>query len=434
MKGVSTIEEANILIANARQLLTLNTGPKSSPVPGTRMRELGIMEDGGLAIKDGKIIQVGRSEDILREYPLSADGELIDASGCVVCPGFVDCHTHLVFAGTRAREFEMRLQGLSYMEIAAKGGGILSSVKSFRTASDKTLETQGLTRLDKMLQMGTTTVEIKSGYGLSLEDETRALQVIDRLRGLHPMDIVATFLGAHEIPEEYKSKRDAYVRLVTEKMIPEISRKRLASFCDVFCEKGVFTAQESEQILRCGRINGLTPKIHAEEFSRSGGSAVAARVGAVSADHLLCAEEQDINVLRDAGVVGVLLPGTSFSLGLTRYAPARKMIELDLPVALATDCNPGSSMTESMQIIMALACVEMRMTAAEAITASTINAAFAIGRGQECGSLEVGKKGDVLILDMEDYRELPYHFGVSNVRHVIKNGRPVVRSGVVTIP
>lgn len=428
---MSSIQTADIVIANARQLLTLRSDGKGTPVRGERMKELGIIEDGGLAIRGGRITQVGKTEDILKENELSPGGEFVDANGSVVGPGFVDCHTHLVFAGTRAREFEMRLQGLSYQEIAARGGGILSTVRASRAASNETLETRGLFRLDKMLQVGTTTVEIKSGYGLSLDDEIRTLEVIARLSALHPIDIVPTFLGAHEVPEEFRRDREAYVRLLTERMIPEVSRRKLARFCDVFCERGVFTTEESEQILNCGKLNGLSPKIHAEEFARSGGSGVAARVGAVSADHLLCVEEADIDVLRDAGVIGVLLPGTSFSLALEHYAPARKMIDMGLPVALATDCNPGSSMTESMQIVITLACVEMRMTAAEAITASTINAAFALGCGGECGSLEVGKKGDVLILDMEDYRELPYHFGVSNVRHVVKNGRLAVRSGVV---
>jgi len=284
-----------------------------------------------------------------------------------------------------------------------------------------------------MLQAGTTTVEIKSGYGLSVAEEIKALEVIDQLSKAHPMDVVPTLLGAHEIPEEFRENREAYVRLVTGTLIPEVSRRGLARFCDVFCEEGVFTVSESEWILSCGREHGLTPKIHAEEFARSGGSVIAARLGAISADHLLCAEEADIDALRDAGVIGVLLPGTSFSLGLDRYAPARKMIERNLPVALATDCNPGSSMTESMQIIITLACVEMRMTAAEAITASTINSAFAVGLGNDVGSLDIGKKADVLVLDMEDYRELPYHYGISNVTHVLKDGRVVVRSGSVVI-
>jgi imidazolonepropionase len=428
---VGEISTADLIIANARQLLTLKSDPKGSPRSGQQMKELGIVENGGLAIKDGKITQVGETEDILKENELSPNGEFIDAAGRVVGPGFVDCHTHLVFAGTRAHEFEMRLQGLSYMEIAAKGGGILSTVRAFRSASDEKLEKEGLHRLNRMLQMGTTTVEIKSGYGLSMIEEIRALEVIDRLSRLHPIGIVPTFLGAHEIPEEFRENRETYVRLISEKLIPEVSRRKLARFCDVFCERGVFTEEESERILMRGKQNGLAPKIHAEEFSRSGGSAVAARVGAVSADHLLCVEEIDIDVLRDAGVVAVLLPGTSFSLGLGRYAPARKMIERGLPVALATDCNPGSSMTESMQIIITLACVEMRLTAAEAIIASTINAAFAVGCGADSGSLEAGKKGDVLVLDMEDYRELPYHYGISNVKHVIKNGRIVVRAGVL---
>ena len=428
---MSIISIADLIIANAKQLLTLESDLKGFPRSGRQMKELGMIENAGLAIRNGKITRVGKTEDVLKENELSPNGEFIDAAGRVVGPGFVDCHTHLVFAGTRAHEFEMRLQGLSYMEIAAKGGGILSTVRAFRAASDEKLEGESLDRLNKMLQMGTTTVEIKSGYGLSVIDEIRALEVIERLSRLHPMDIVPTFFGAHEIPEEFRRSREAYVRLINEELIPEVSRRKLARFCDVFCEKGVFTEEESERILTRGKQNGLAPKIHAEEFSRSGGSAVAARVGAVSADHLLCAEEIDIDGLRDAGVVGVLLPGTSFSLALGRYAPARKMIERGLPVALATDCNPGSSMTESMQIVITLACVEMRMTAAEAITASTINAAFAVGCGADCGSLEVGKKGDVLVLDMEDYRELPYHYGISNVKHVIKNGQVVVRSGVL---
>lgn len=419
------------MIVNALQLLTLRPDAKGSPRSGRQMEELGIIENGGLAIADGKITQVGKTEDVLRGNGLSPHGEIIDAAGRVVTPGFVDCHTHAIFAGTRAHEFEMRLQGLSYLEIAAGGGGILSSVRAFRAASNQRLEEEGLKRLDKMLQMGTTTVEIKSGYGLSTADETRALEVINGLSKRHPMGVVPTFLGAHEIPEEFKRDKEAYVSLITEELIPEVSRRRLARFCDVFCETGVFTVEQSERILNCGKRHGLAPKIHAEEFARSGGSAVAARVGAVSADHLLCAEESDIDALKDAGVIAVLLPGTSFSLGLGRYAPARKMMERGLPVALATDCNPGSSMTESMQIVITLACVEMRMTAAEAIIASTINAAFAVGRGGDCGSLETSKEADVLILDMEDYRELPYHYGVSNVHHVVKNGRVVVRSGAI---
>ena len=428
---MSAISTADVLIVNAGQLLTLRSDAEGFPRCGQRMNELGIIENGGLAIRNGSIVQVGKTDDILRENELSSGGEFVDANGSVVSPGFIDCHTHLVFAGTRAREFEMRLQGLSYQEIAAQGGGILSTVRAFRAASNQKLEEAGLARLNKMLQLGTTTVEIKSGYGLSVSEETRALEVIKRLSALHATSIVPTLLGAHEIPEEFRRDREAYVRLVTEELIPEVSSRKLARFCDVFCEEGVFTAEESERILKCGKEKGLRPKIHAEEFARSGGSAVAARVGAVSADHLLYAEESDIDGLRDAGVIAVLLPGTSFSLALGRHAPARKMMERGLPVALATDCNPGSSMTESMQIVITLACVEMRMTAAEAVTASTINAAFALGCGSECGSLEIGKKGDVLILDMEDYRELPYHYGVSNVRHVLKSGRVVVRSGVV---
>ncbi len=393
------------------------------------MGELGIIEGGAFAASSGTIVRIGGTDEVLRDTKLSEGGELIDASGRVVTPGFVDSHTHAVFAGRRPVEFEMRLQGRSYQEIAAQGGGIHSSVRAFRAASTETLKREGFRRLDKMLELGSTTVEIKSGYGLSFDDEIRALEVTNELSVIHPVNVVPTFLGAHEMPEEFAARREEYVSLVSDELIPEISRRGLALFCDVFCEEGVFTVEESERVLSSGKKHGLRPKIHAEEFARTGGAALAARIGAVSAEHLLQVTEQDISAMRDAGVIAVLLPGVSFSLGLGRYAPARAMIDAGLPVALATDCNPGSSMTESMQIIITLACVEMRMTAAEALAASTINGAFAVGLGESCGSLEVGKKADALILNMEDYRELPYHFGVSNVEHVIKDGRVRVRSG-----
>jgi imidazolonepropionase len=284
-----------------------------------------------------------------------------------------------------------------------------------------------------MLELGTTTIEIKSGYGLSLRDELKALEVMKTLSGSHPMTVIPTFLGAHEVPEEFRGNKRGYVRSVIQEQIPGVSHTGLAAFCDVFCEKGVFTVAESRQILKAGMAHGLRPKLHAEEFARTGGAMLAAELGAVSADHLLHASSGDIRALRDAGVVAVLLPGTSFSLGLGRYAPARAMIDAGLPVALATDCNPGSSMTESMQMMMTLACVEMRMTAAEALIASTVNAAFAVALGTEHGSLAVGKKADVVVFDAEDYREIPYHYGVSNVCHVVKNGDVVVRSGRLSV-
>ncbi|MBN1503449.1 MAG: imidazolonepropionase [Candidatus Eisenbacteria bacterium] len=423
------------MVAHARQLVTLepaglrDRGGQASPRRGGEMSRLGIIEDGAVAVRRGRIVSVGPSERVLARSRLAAGGELLDASGRVVSPGFVDCHTHAVFAGQRAREFEMRLQGSSYMEIAARGGGILSSVSAFRKAGKGELLAQASKRLDTMLELGTTTVEIKSGYGLSVEDELKALEVVRELAGRHVMGIVPTFLGAHEVPAEFRGRKRDYVKSIVREQIPRVSGRKLAAFCDVFCEKGVFTVAESREILRAGMAHGLMPKVHAEEFARTGGAMLAAELGAVSADHLLRASPADVRALRDAGVVAVLLPGTSFSLGLGRYAPARAMIEAGLPVALATDCNPGSSMTESMQMMMTLACVEMRMTAAEALAAATVNSAFALALGAERGSLAAGKRADVVVFDAEDYREIPYHYGVSNVRHVVKDGGVVVRSG-----
>jgi imidazolonepropionase len=393
------------------------------------MSELGIIENGAVSVRGDRIVDVGPSEEVLKRNRLSRSGEMMDASGRVVCPGFVDCHTHAVFAGKRANEFEMRLQGSTYMDIAAQGGGILSSVRSFRAASEDDLVALAIKTLDTMLELGTTTVEIKSGYGLSKREELKALSVAKTLSEVHAVGVVPTFLGAQEVPEEFRGRTDEYVESVVTEQIPQVSSRGLARFCDVFCEKGVFTVQQSRKILKAGMEHGLRPKVHAEEFARTGGAMLAAELGAVSADHLLHASQADMEALRGAGVVAVLLPGTSFSLGLGRYADARSMINAGLAVALATDCNPGSSMTESMQMMVTLACVEMRMTAAEVILASTINAAFAVGLGGECGSLAPGKRADILLLDAEDYREIPYHYGSSNVAHVIKNGKVVVRSG-----
>ncbi len=430
---MSSQHHPDLLVLNASQVLTLAGSGIERPRRGVEMNELDIIEKGAVAALNGRITEVGSTEEVLRQAPPSDSTEVIDARGRVVCPGFVDCHTHAVFAGKRALEFEMRLQGSSYMEIAEKGGGILSTVGAFRQATREELVQGGRRTLDKMLELGTTTVEIKSGYGLSLEHEIKALEVAGELSRVHPIDVVSTFLGAHEVPQEFRSDRAGYVESVRAEQIPEVSRRQLASFCDVFCEKGVFTVQESREILAAGIKHGLRPKLHAEEFARTGGAMLAAELGAVSADHLLHASNADAEALRDAGVVGVLLPGTCFSLGLKRYADARSMIELGLPLALATDCNPGSSMTESMQMIMTLACVEMRMSPAEALVASTINAAFAVGMGARCGSLVRGKKADVLVLEAEDFRELPYHYGVSNVRDVIKDGKTVARSGRLVV-
>jgi imidazolonepropionase len=334
-------------------------------------------------------------------------------------PGFVDCHTHAVFAGSREDEFIMKLQGMSYMEILERGGGILKTVRETRKASKKTLFELTKKRLDKMLKHGTTTVEIKSGYGLTTKDEMKLLEVMNELGKKHPVDVIPTFMGAHAVPPEFKT--DDYVDLIVEDMLISTAKKGLAEFCDVFCEKGVFSIEQSRRILVEARKLGMKPKIHADEITRTGGAELAAEIKAISAEHLLRSSKEGIRALARANIVAVLLPATSFCLR-TNYADARFMIEEGVPVALATDFNPGC-MCESMQFVLNLACVQMRMTPAEAIVASTINAAYAIGRGKEVGSLEVGKKADILIMDVPNHKLIPQYLSVNLVKKVIKNGK-----------
>jgi len=389
------------------------------------MEELGIIEDGAVAISGDKIVGVGKTEDVLGEIKITGETKVVDAKEKVVLPGFVDCHTHPVFAGTREDEFEMRIKGKTYQEIAAAGGGIKSSVKNLRSKSKEELIQLALPRLDRMLSHGTTTIEAKSGYGLSLEDEIKMLEVIKELSKIHPIDLIPTFLGAHEIPQEYKNNRKEYIKLITEKMIPEVSKRKLAVFCDIFCEKGVFDIEESREILKAAKDHGFGLKLHADQLSALGGSKLAAELGAISADHLEFIDDDGIKMMKESGVIGVLLPGACFGLGITEYPPARKMIERGLPVALATDFNPGSSMTESMPMILSLACLMMRMTPAETIVASTINSAFAVDKGNDIGSIEMGKKADLVIWNVQNYKEIPYHFGVNLVDQVIKNGKMI---------
>ncbi len=392
------------------------------------MEDLGIIEDGAVAISGNKIVGVGKTKDILGEIRTTDKARVIDAKDKVVLPGFVDCHTHPVFAGTREDEFEMRIKGKSYHEIAAAGGGIKSSVKTLRSKSKEELIQLALPRLDRMLSYGTTTIEAKSGYGLSLEDEIKMLEVIKELNRIHPIDLIPTFLGAHEIPEEYKNNRTEYIKLITEKMIPEVAKGKLAVFCDIFCETGVFDIEESREILKAAKAHGFKLKLHADQLSALGGSKLAAELGAISADHLEFVDDDGIEKMKEAGVIGVLLPGACFGLGIKEYPPARKMIDRGLPLALATDFNPGSSMTESVPMILSLACLMMRMTPAEAIAASTINSAYAVDKRNDIGSIEVGKKADLVIWNVQNYKEIPYHFGVNLVDRVIKEGK-VVREG-----
>jgi imidazolonepropionase len=402
------MESVDLLITHANELLTLQGSKK--PRVQRQMRNLGSIKNGSVAIKNGRIVAVGRN---LR---YKAD-TIIDASGRTVMPGFVDPHTHVVFAGSREFELDLKLAGVPYMQILKRGGGILHTVNETRKATPTQLVKQSKKRLDMMLSYGTTSCEAKTGYGLDVRTEMKLLKVQKKLMESHPMDIVSTFLGAHAIPSEQNANE--YVQTVIEEMLPKTTG--LAQFCDVFCEKGAFTVAQTRKILTAGKKQGLIPKIHADEIVDTGGAGLAAEVGAISADHLLRSSEAGLRAMAQQQVTGVLLPATPFCLMMTQYAAARKIIDLGVPVALATDLNPNC-WTENMQFIIQLACLKMQMTTAEAITAATFNAACAIGMQHRVGSLEKGKQADVLILDCPNHQFLPYHFGVNLVETVIKKG------------
>jgi len=403
------METVDIFIKNASELITMD-GP-NRPRIKKEMCELSIIENGSVAIKDGKIVETGNDLDYDAE-------KTIDASEKTVMPGFIDPHTHLVFAGSREFELDMKLKGLSYMEILKKGGGIFYTVNETRRATNEELLKQSKKRLDTMLSYGTTTCEAKSGYGLDTETELKMLKIQKELNEVHSVDIVSTFLGAHAIPKEHSA--DDYVDIIISEMLPQT--KSLAMFCDVFCEEGVFTVEQSRRILEAGKKYGLIPKIHADEIVDTGGASLAAEIGAISADHLLMSSDKGINEMARKGVIGVMLPGTPFSLMQDNYAPARKMIDSGVPIALATDLNPNC-WVENMQFMIQLGCFNMKMTPAEAVTAATFNSACAIGVNDTVGSLEKGKKADVVILDCPNHKSIPYHFGVNLVETVIKNGR-----------
>ena len=410
----------DLFIHSAAQLLTLaSDGPRR----GVDMGELGIIEDGAVAVKDGLVALVGPTSEV-RGQVMAA--EEVDASGKVVMPGFVDPHTHLVFAGDRAGEFEQRVKGATYLEIMAAGGGIMSTVRTTRTANVEQLVDESRARLDRMLAHGATTAEVKTGYGLDTENELKMLEAIRRLDAEHPVDLVPTFLGAHAVPTEYQGRTDEYVDLVVEEMLPRAASFLVTHpsslFCDVFCDEGAFTLEQSRRVLEAAQALGFGLKIHADEFKPLGGARLAVELGAVSADHLVCTPDEEIELLAGSNTVAVALPGTPFGLGHHEYTPARRIIDSGGALALATDLNPGTCWCESMPLIIALACRFMRMTPAEAIVAATINAAHAVGLGHQVGSLEVGKKADVIVLDIPDYRHLPYRFGVNLVDRVIKGG------------
>ena len=410
----------NILIINARQLITLKGVARART--GKEADELSIIENGAVAIKGEKILAVGTTEEIKANY---ASDKIIDASGKVVMPGFVDPHTHPVFVHTRENEFEMRIKGKSYVEISQSGGGIRSSIKAVREASEDELYTLAEKRIKKMISNGTTTLEAKSGYGLSTESEIKMLKVIRRLNENLPIDIIPTFMGAHEFPIEYKDNRNEYIRILKEEMMPEVRKQSLAEYIDIFTEKHVYNIEQSMDILNHAKKLGFKLRMHADEIEPIGGAELAAELGAISADHLGAASDAGIKTLAEAGVIATLLPGTIFSLGMKSYARVRDMIDAGVAVALATDYNPGSCNCDSMQFIITLACLQMKMTVAEAITASTINAAYSLEMGDRVGSLEVGKQADILIMDMPSYQFLPYHFGSNNVETVIKNGEVI---------
>ena len=415
------MEDQKLLIIHASELVTVSGFQAKK---GKEMSELHIIEDGAVAIENGIITRVGKTEEVLSQVALS-NYQIIDASGKAVLPGFVDSHTHLVFGGYRAEEFSLRLKGESYMEIMKRGGGIASTVKATKEATKEQLYQEGVRRLDSMLQFGVTTVEGKSGYGLDHETELKQLEVMMELNQNHPVDLVSTFLGAHAVPPEYKGREDEFIQFLIDHVLPEVADRKLAEFCDIFCEQNVFSVEQSRRLLTKAREFGLKPKLHADEIVPLGGAELAAELEATSADHLLHASDQGIKAMAETGVVATLLPGTAFSLK-EPYARARYMIDQDCAVALATDLNPGSCFSNSIPLIFALATLYMEMTPEEAVTALTINGAASVGRADTIGSIDVGKKGDLIILEYPSYQYIAYHFGVNIVEKVIKDGRLVV--------
>jgi len=414
--------QADLLVTGCGQLLTMSC-PDGLPRVGDSLSDIGLIRRGALASFGGKIVCTGAEDDVRKAVELAPDAVVIDAGGAVVMPGFVDCHTHAVFARYRLDEYEWRVAGTPYAEIAARGGGIAKSVSDVRRMPEDELFAVSRRRLDGCLQYGSTTVEIKSGYGLDLENELKQLRVIRRLSTTGAAHVVPTFLGAHALPEEYVTDREAFLRVVMNEMIPAVCRQGLAEYIDVFCETDVITPDEAERILRAGQRAGLGARIHADELNDTGSAALAARIGAVSADHLTKISPRGIRDMARTGVFGVLLPGTSFGLPSLQFAPAREMVERGMRVAIATDFNPGSSTCESMPMMIAIACSHLRLSAAEALNASTYNASFVVGRNGVCGSLDAGKHADFLILDCGDYREIPNRFGVNPAAQVWVAGR-----------
>jgi len=425
-KLIKQEDNPDLVIFNANELVTMNT-KFGAPRIGKGMSKLSIIDNGAIGIKNDRIIYVGTTDELMSKFSFNEIKTKIDATNKLVIPGFVDPHTHIIFDGSRENEFQMKLEGKSYLEILQAGGGILKTVRETRKASLEKLVENGKKILDRMMRYGTTTVEAKSGYGLSTESELKILKALHILNEEHPLDIVSTFLGAHAIPLEYKDNPDDYVELIISDMIPKIVKQGLAEFCDVFCEKGIFSIEQSRKILKTALRYGLKPQIHIDEIVDTNGALLAAELKAIQTGHLLKSNDNGLKAMAEAGVIATLLPGTPFCLMLKEYAPARKMIEFEIPIALATDLNPNC-WTESMQMIITLACYNMKLSPAEALTAATINSACAIDRQDQIGSLEVGKKADIVIFDIPNYNFLPYQFGVNLVSKVIKNGKILINN------
>jgi imidazolonepropionase len=412
----------DVLLTRIGQLATLE-GHSECPKTAEALGNLSIVHDGAIAIKNGRIMAVGPTEEVLSQVTKQPDLPALEFPMMLAIPGFVDSHTHLVFGGSREHDFAMKLAGKSYMEILDAGGGILNTLRHTRSASKEELTRNAFSYGDSMLRSGTTTIEAKSGYGLDVENELKMLHALDDVREKLPSELASTFMGAHAVPPEFEGKKEEYVRLVIDEMIPRVAKEKMAEFCDVFCEEGVFDVDQSREILLAGKEAGLTPKVHADEIVQLGGAELAAEINAISADHLLMASDDGLEAMRRSGTIATLLPATAFSLN-TDYAEARKMIDMGLPVALATDFNPNCA-NDSMFFTLALACYKMKMTAAESISASTINAAHALGKGSEVGSLENGKRADIVILECPNPDYITWRFGVNLVHTVVVNGEVV---------
>lgn len=422
------MKSADLAVLGCEQLVTCG-----GPVPKRKdaLQEAAVIEKGCIASHQGRIVFIGDEKSYAQEVRLEDSGICIEGSGLVGLPGFVDPHTHLPFAGTREQEFVLRLKGATYRQLAEKGMGIQTTVKATRDATKEELVSLCLSRLDRMLLNGTTTVEGKSGYGLNLEDEIKQLEALREAAGLHPADVVSTFMGAHEVPPEYTSRKGDYIDFLIGQILPKIQKKNLAEFFDVFCEEGVYSIEETRTLVRAAKDAGFKIKVHADEFSPLGGAQLAAEEGASSADHLINITDEGIQKLAQSQTAAVLLPAVSFFLMLEKKAPVRELIEQGAIVALATDFNPGSAMTESMLFVLQLAVFTMKMSIEEAINAATANAAFALARHKDAGSLEVGKKMDLVLFEAPNYPTIVYHLGINPILHVIKNGKLVVKDGQI---